>query len=136
MSNARLALEWIPGRFAVCRLGPGAVVPAWAVEGGPLVSITRTGDELSIVAPEPGVPAEAQAERGWVAFRVVGRLEFSMVGVLAGLTGALAKAGVSVFAISTYDTDILLVREGDAEAAVAALGDVADTSRLKMDGRR
>jgi len=135
MTNARLALEWIPGRFAVCRLDPGAAIPAWAVEGGPLVSITRTEDELSIVAPEEAVPSEVQAERGWDAIRVVGKLDFSMVGVLAGLTGALAEAGVSVFAVSTFDTDILLVREGDSEAAVVALGAVADVSRLNRGGR-
>ena len=135
MSNGRLALEWIPGRFSVCRLDPGAVVPGWVVRAGPLVSLTRTADELSVVAPEPTVPSEVQAERGWVAVRVVGTLDFSMVGVLAGLTGALAAAGVSVFAVSTYDTDILLVREGDAEAAVRALGQVADVSRLNLGGR-
>ncbi len=135
MSNARLALEWIPGRFAVCRLDPGAAIPAWVVGAGPLVSITRTEDELSIVAPEEAVPSEVQAERGWDAIRVVGKLDFSMVGVLAGLTGALAQAGISVFAVSTYDTDILLVRERDTEAAVSALGAVADVSRLDADGR-
>ncbi len=135
MTNARLALEWIRGRFAVCRLDPGAAVPGWALDAGPLVSITRTEDELSIVAPEEAVPSEVQAERGWDAIRVVGTLDFSMIGVLAGLTGALAQAGVSVFAVSTYDTDILLVREGDTEAAVSALGAVADVSRLNQGGR-
>ncbi len=135
MTNARLVLEWVPGRFAVCRLDPGAAIPDWAIDARPLVSTTRTGDELSIVAPEEAVPSRVQAERGWVAFRVVGTLDFSMVGVLAGLIGALAEAGVSVFAVSTYDTDILLVREGDAEAAVVALGAVANVSRLNRGGR-
>ncbi len=130
MSAERLALEWLPGRYAVCRLAAGAEMPQWATSGGGLVSSTRTDDELSIVAPESAVPGEMTAQRGWRAMRVVGTLDFSMVGVLARLTGACADADVPVFVVSTYDTDILLVRDGDVEAAVSALGAVADVSRL------
>ncbi len=130
MSAERLALEWLPGRYAVWRLEAGAEMPKLAISGGGLVSITRTGDELSIVAPESAVPGEVTAQRGWRAMRVVGTLDFSMVGVLARLTGACADAGVPVFVVSTYDTDILLVRDGDVEAAVSALGAVADVSRV------
>ncbi len=130
MSAERLALEWVPGRYAVCRLAAGAEMPEWATSGGGFVSITRTDVELSIVAPESAVPGEVTAQRGWRAMRVVGTLDFSTVGVLARLTGACADAGVPVFVVSTYDTDILLVRDGDVEAAVSALGAVADVSRV------
>ncbi len=135
MSDGRLGLEWMPGTFAVCRLGADAAVPGWAVGGGSsgasgLVSITRTDRELSIVVGEDRVPTDVRAERGWVALRVSGTLDFGLVGVLSRLTSALADAGVSVFAMSTYDTDILLVKAKDAGRAVEALRAVADCSLL------
>ena len=127
-----LSLEWVAGRFAVCRLGAEESVPDWALASGSsgLVSVTRTDRELSIVAAEERVPASTRAERGWVALRVVGTLDFGLVGVLSRLTGALAAAGVSVFAVSTYDTDILLVKATDSDRALSALGAVADCSSL------
>ncbi len=127
-----LRLEWVPGRFAVCRLGADEAVPDWALASGSpgLLSVTRTDRELSIVADEDRVPASTRAERGWVAVRVGGTLDFGLVGVLSRLTGALAAAGVSVFAIYTYDTDILLVKATDSQRALEALGAVADCSSL------
>ncbi len=122
MGEFDITLEWLPGRFAVCRLDPSASTPGWALGRGGFVSITRSERELSIVAAEPLVPAEVKAERGWAAMRVVGQLDFSIVGVLAKLAGALAEAGISCFAISTYDTDYVLVKEGDADRAAEALG--------------
>ncbi len=138
MSDGRLGLEWMPGVFAVCRLGANEPIPDWVVDDGSpgapgapgLLSITRTDRELSIVASEDLVPADSCAERGWVAFRVSGTLGFGLVGVLSRLTSALADAGVSVFAMSTYDTDILLVKAKDAGRAVEALRAVADCSLL------
>ena len=131
MSADRLALGWLPGRYAVCRLAARAEMPEWATSGGGLVSITRTDDELSIVAPESAVPGEVAAQRGWRAMRVLGTLDFSMVGVLARLTGACAGADVPVFVVSTYDTDIVMVKAEDAGRAVEALAGVADVSRLR-----
>ena len=85
---------------------------------------------MSIVAPQSAVPPDVLAERGWMALRVLGTLDFDMVGVLARLTGALAGADVTVVVISTYDTDILLVRSGDMPRAIDALATVADVRRL------
>ena len=132
MSARKPVLEWIPGAFAVCRLQPGAPVPAWASAGpgGGFLSITRTDRELSIVAPQDTVPAGLEAERGWVALRVAGKVEFSTVGLLAQLTGALAEAGVPLLAISTYETDILLVKSTSTGRAVEALRCVADSAAL------
>ena len=121
MSEIDLTLEWLTGAFAICRLDPSAPIPSWAMSGSDFLSITRSKDELSIVAAETLVPAEVTAERGWAAIRVVGKLDFTMVGVLAKLTGALAEAGISCFAISTYDTDYILVKEQDAGRAGEAL---------------
>ena len=109
-----------PGSFAICQLMPGAPLPPWALDG-PFCSVTRTPDELSIVCAESAVPPEAVADRGWRLLSVRGRMDLTLVGVLAGLSGTLARAGVSVFAISTYDTDHLLVRAEDLDAATRAL---------------
>lgn len=112
-------LRVLPGTLAICRLGPDEPVPAWA--GGPFVAITRTPDELSVVCDEAGVPGEVRAERGWRALQVAGPLDFGLTGVLAGLTTPLAAAGVPVFAISSFDTDYLLVRGQDLSSATRAL---------------
>ena len=121
MGEFQITLEWLPGRLAVCRLDAQAVTPGWALGRGGFVSITRSERELAIVTAEALVPAEVKAERGWAAMRVVGQLDFSIVGVLAKLTGALAEAKISCFAISTYDTDYILVKQQDAERATEAL---------------
>jgi hypothetical protein len=111
----------LPDRLAICRLAPDATVPSWAWEGA-FVSVTRTADELSIVCAEPCLPDHLEAvERGWRALRVAGTLDFALVGILARLAAPLAEAGVSIFALSTFDTDYLLVRAADLDTAVAAL---------------
>ena len=116
-----LVLDVLPEPFAVVRLAADAAVPEWARGAGALVSVTRTADELSIVCPETAVPAGLPAQRGFRGLRVRGPLDFSAVGILASLAGPLAAAGVSLFALSTYDTDYLLVRAADLERALAAL---------------
>jgi hypothetical protein len=120
MPAIRLELVLLKEHLAVCRLPAGADVPGWAV-AGEFVSVTRTSDELSVVCGEAEVPEGVQADRGWRALRVAGTLELSLVGVLASLANALAGAGVSLFAVSTFDTDYLLVRGHDLERATAAL---------------
>jgi hypothetical protein len=85
------------------------------------VSVTRTDAELSVVCPEDAVPAPVRAERGWRCLRVRGPLGFGMTGVLASLAGPLASSGVSIFVVSTYDTDYLMVQERDLERAKDAL---------------
>ncbi len=122
----KLHLHWLPGRLAVARLGADAAIPEWAADStAPFASVTRTADELSIIAPEQAVPAAVTAERGFVALRVAGTLDFSEIGILARLTGTLAKAGISVLAVSTYDTDYLLVRIGDRAGVERVLNSVA-----------
>jgi hypothetical protein len=106
--------------FAVCRLGNDGSVPPWAV-AGVFYSITRTADELSGVCRQDAVPQGVRCERDWHCVRVAGAIPFAAVGVLASLTASLAEAGISVFAVSTFDTDYLLVKEKDWEAAVRAL---------------
>jgi hypothetical protein len=118
--NARsLQLELLAGTLAVCRLDPGAPLPAWAA--GSFVSLTRTDTELSIVCSAESVPAGVQAEGGWRALRVRGPLGFGLTGVLASLASPLASSGVSIFVVSTYDTDYLLVQDRDLDRARHAL---------------
>jgi hypothetical protein len=114
-----IRLRVLSGTLAICRLGSDETVPPWA--SGAFVAITRTPDELSVVCDQAGVPGDVRAERGWRALQVEGPLDFGLTGVLAGLTAPLAAAGVPVFAISTFDTDYLLVREQDLASATSAL---------------
>ena len=112
-----LNLEVLPGNYVICRFEPGTSVPEWA--RGELVSVTRTPDELSIVCRDEEVPADVQCEPGWRCLRIAGTLDFSLVGVIARITTVLAETGVSVLAISTFDTDYFLVR--DMERGAKAL---------------
>lgn len=113
-------LALAPARLAVCRLSAGDPAPDWALASA-FFSITRTGEELSIVCPEASVPPGVRAEVGFRALGVEGRLDFALTGILSSLLDPLAEAGIPVFAISTFDTDFVLVREKDLDRAVAAL---------------
>lgn len=119
MSSSGFELTLLPQCLAVCRLAPGAPLPGWAA--GELLAITRTATELSLVCDQAGVPAGVTAESGWRALRVAGPLDFSLTGVLAALAVPLAAAGVSIFALSTFDTDYVLVKEAALPAALEAL---------------
>ena len=119
MVSHSLTLLPLAGRWAVCQLDPASAPPPWAFEGS-FISITRTPDELSVVCAASTVPHAIRADRGWIGWRVAGTQDFSLVGVLASLTTPLAQAGVSLFAVSTFDTDYLLVKEADHDRAVAA----------------
>jgi hypothetical protein len=116
-----LTLSVLPEPLAVCRLPPDAPAPAWAQGPGPLVSVTRTPRELSVVCAWAAAPADVQREGPWRGLEVAGPLDFSLTGILAALVAPLARDGLSVFAFSTYDTDYLLVRAERLAAAVASL---------------
>jgi hypothetical protein len=124
-----LTLTALPDSYAICRLAPGQPIPAWAIAAEGFVSITRTADELSVVCSEASAPEGIAASRGWRCLRVEGPLDFALVGVLGSLAAPLAEAGVSIFAISTYDTDYLLVSEQDVAAAIQALKTAGHTMR-------
>jgi len=115
-----LTVRILPDRLAICRLPAQAPLPEWAARES-LWSVTRTPDELSIVCPEANVPPGIQAERGWMSLHVVGPLPLTMTGVLSSLAEPLARAGITIFAISTFETDIILLREMDLEQAREAL---------------
>ena len=119
-TSRRMKLIVLSEEFAVARLEPSDAVPAWATEGS-IFSVTRTPDELSVVCAASRVRPPVRAERGWRCLRVAGTIDFAVTGVLASIAAPLADAGVSIFAISTYDTDYVLVREHALPAAIAAL---------------
>ena len=114
-------LRLLPDSLTVCRLP--AHFPWPAPSGTGFYCATRTGAELSIVCAADEVPvgADVVAEPNWRALEVVGPLDFSLVGVLASLTSPLAEASVSIFAISTYDTDYVLVRADALPRAIESL---------------
>ncbi len=115
-----LTLAVMPDLFAICRLDGDAAIPTWA-KTCDFYSITRTRDELSIVCLQHRVPSDVRHEAGWRCLKVEGPLDFALVGIMASLTTALAQAGISLFAVSTYDTDYLLVKDNDLERATGAL---------------
>jgi len=125
MSRIALTLDLLPGELAVCRLGPDAGVPDWASAPGPVRAVIRTARELTLVCAAAQVPGSIRAERGFRVLQVEGPLDFCLTGILAALAVPLAEAGVSLFALSTFDTDCLMVRDdqlGQAQAALEAAG--------------
>ena len=98
-------------------MAAASALPEGLFGGADFVSVTRTDEELSIVATREKLSGIDTIEDGWTAFKVLGPLDFSLVGILADLSDTLAKAEISLFAVSTYDTDYILVKEEDADAA-------------------
>lgn len=129
--QSKLALSILPGKFAICRLLPEAPLPRWA--RGRFVSITRSSEELSVVCEQKHVPPAAICDRDWRCLKVSGPLNLSLVGIMASLTAPLAQTGIAILAISTYDTDYLLVKERDLDAAVRALRDAGFEIRDPTD---
>ena len=120
MNRTNLTLSLLPDNYSICRLAPEADIPPWALAGD-FFSITRTEEELSLVCSQQVVPAGVQCEKGYRCIMVLGPLDFSLSGILASLTASLAEAGISVFAISTFHTDYLLVKADNLKRTVAKL---------------
>ena len=120
MSEKTLTICLLKDTYGIARLESAAAVPEWAMSGE-FFSVTRTPDELSVVCPLIMIPAGAACERDWRILKIEGPLDFSLVGILAALSEVLARAGISIFAVSTYDTDYILVKGKDLANAVLAL---------------
>lgn len=110
----------MPGSFAICRLAPNAAVPDWALRGA-FFSITSTSDELSIVCQQTQVPPELRHDRDWACLKLQGPFPFSETGILTSFVLPLSERAIPLFAISTFDTDYVLVKQAWVEKAVAAL---------------
>lgn len=116
----RLKFRWLKGSYAVVRLAPDAAIPDWA-EKGELISITRTAAELSIVCPSANLPLDVSSPLRWICLKLEGPFPFSQTGILLSFIEPLSSNGVPIFAISTYDTDYVLVQEEFAGMAIRAL---------------
>jgi hypothetical protein len=119
-------LSLLAETFTICHLAADATVPEWATQGQ-FFSITRTSEELSVIAESDLVPERLRTEVSWRVMKVHGPLDFSEVGVLAALVQPLAAVGVSVFAVSTFDTDYLLVQCSQLLEAITGLRNAAHT---------
>ena len=115
-----LDLDLMPGAYAICRWSADATLPDWAYQGG-FVSVTRTPAELSAVCAFDAVPSGTVCEGPWHILAVRGPLDFALTGVVASLASPLADAAISMFAVSTYDTDYVLVRADAVDRAIEAL---------------
>jgi len=108
--------------LGVCRLSADEAIPLWALENKTtFLSITYTEDELSIVCPLTSIGEDVKCEKAWKAIKIIGPLEFGLTGILSSLTVPLAESGISIFAISTFDTDYILVKENHLADAIRVL---------------
>lgn len=104
-----ITLTELAGDYGIARLSPGAAVPGWA-DGGGLVNIARTADELSVLCLAGRIPADVRRDTGWTAFKFEGPFDFAEHGILLSVIAPISGAGIGVFVISTFDTDYLLVK--------------------------
>lgn len=118
--NRQLELTLLPERFAISRLAADSPIPGWATQG-PFFSVTRTGEELSVVSEVSSVPPGVASQVRWRIMKVHGPFVLSEIGVVASLAAPLAEAKISLFVVSTFDTDYLLVASETVPAAIAAL---------------
>ena len=113
-----MRLTRLPETYAVARSGPATPVPDRILDGPGFRTVSRTADELSVVAPEAEIAGMDKVDGGWTCFKLHGPFAFDEVGIVAGLSRPLAEAGVGIFVISTFDTDYILVKDPDAAAAL------------------
>lgn len=113
-------MKLLKEKYSVCKLEPEDVIPLW-VDTKNFVSITRTEDELSIVCIDKNIPEGIKAEKDWRVLKIEGPLDFSLIGILAKVSSLLAEEEISIFAISTYDTDYILLKEAKLDNAIKTL---------------
>ena len=114
-----IEIEIIEGVFSISQIPSFSDVP-----DGEFVFAAKTDSEISLVCLEDSVPASAcRTDGGWNMFRISGQLDFSLVGILAKITSVLAGSEIPVFAVSTYDTDYILIRKDKFKAALDRLSD-------------
>ena len=121
-----LILILLTGNLSVCQLDPQKEIPSWAT-ASQFFSISRTKDELSIVCSSDVVPDEIKCEKDWIAYKVVGPLDFGLTGILSSIAKPLAEANISIFAISTYDTDYILIKACNQDRSIEVLKEAGFT---------
>ena len=116
----KLKIRLLQGTYAVCQINDTEKVPSWVEEKG-FFSVTKTEDEISVVMLQDKISKEIKAEKDWRILKVEGTLDFSLIGILAKISSVLAKNQISIFVISTFNTDYILVKEEKIEKAMAVL---------------
>lgn len=135
----KLTLSILPEKLGICYLDKNSPIPEWALGKSSFRSITRTGDELSIVCPQDKIPGGVMVEKDWRAFKLEGDVELSSVGIIASLSKPLAEAGISIFNVSTYETNYVLIEDKNLQVAKKILGkfceivDEAETSSSSIE---
>ena len=127
-----LKFRQLPARYAIIRLDPSAAVPDWATKGE-FTSITRTNDELSVVCPAGNVPRNIDPGPRWICLKLEGPFPFSQTGVLLSFIEPLSNSRIPIFAISTYDTDYVLVQEEFTEATMRTLREAGHELRQEKN---
>jgi len=119
-SRHTLKFQRLPDSYAIVRLAPNVPVPDWATKGD-FTSITRTPEELSIVCPAENIPKDVDPGPRWICLKLEGPFPFSQTGVLLSFIEPLSNNGVPIFAISTYDTDYILISKEHIDRALDLL---------------
>ncbi|MPQ32218.1 ACT domain-containing protein [Clostridium estertheticum] len=120
MSEKILTMKLLNEKFSVCRLNKNEQIPEW-VKNSSFYSISKTSDELSIVCSQDIIPSNIKCEKDWRILKVEGQLDFSLIGIISSISTILALKRISIFAVSTYDTDYILVKNKDIDNAILAL---------------
>ncbi|MEQ8198568.1 MAG: ACT domain-containing protein [Clostridiaceae bacterium] len=120
MASKILTMKLLEEKYGICRLDKTELIPEWSKNSN-CFSITRTEDELSIVCSQDSIPDDIKCEKDWRILKVQGPLDFSLIGILASISTVLAQKGISIFAVSTYDTDYILVKNKDIDNATESL---------------
>ncbi len=116
-----LTLDLLEGNFVICRLSPSSAMPSWAYTG-PFISITKTNDELSIITIDDNrLPKDIQCERNWKCLKLKGPFPFNMTGILSSVLSPLANAEIPILAISTFDTDYVMIKDENLQIAIDVL---------------
>ena len=115
-----MRLTRLPGEYAVARATPSAPVPPGILDGAGFRTVARTDEELSVVAPVQDIHAMDKVDGGWSCFKLHGPFEFDEIGIINGLSAPLKERKIGVFVVSTFDTDYILIKQADADAAAAA----------------
>jgi uncharacterized protein len=125
-SPRALKFSRLLGSYAVCQFSADAPLPDWLPTSG-FISVTRTSEELSIVCPDHSTPAHLKADLGWVCLKLEGPFSFSLTGILSSFIAPLSDNAIPIFAISTYDTDYVLIKQGFADAGLDVLAKAGHT---------
>ena len=123
----KLTLSVLPEKLGICHFDKNSLVPGWAQKGTKFYSITKAGDELSVVCDQDNIPAGVLFEKDWRCFGLESVVDgVYSVGIIAVLAKPLADNGISIFNISTYGTNYLLVEDKNLEKAVKILSEFCD----------